>query len=263
MHWASQGVEMNHSLTPEAAAIEEERIRAAYRRRQRWSNRQSWMNPGQLFTVQDLERRWLHLLYKLGLSSLENKSILEIGCGSGYWLRAFIEWGVRPGNITGIDLLPDRVAAARNLCPPEVKIHCGNAANLAFPDKSFDLVFQSTVFTSIFDVELKRKIAAEMIRVVKRDGFIIWYDFYANNPWNPDVKGIRMHEIRSLYPQCQIRLRRMTLAPPLARLVAPYSWLTCYLMQEIPWLCTHYFGVIRCLEPHDDRGTRKLHRTQP
>jgi hypothetical protein len=92
---------------------------------------------------------------------------------------------------------------------------------------------------------MKWRVAAEMLRVVKGAGLILWYDFHVNNPWNRDVHGIRRHEIHQLFPSCQIQLRRITLAPPLVRFLGPYSWLSCYLLSKIPWLCTHYLGVIR------------------
>ena len=33
--------------------------------------------------------------------------------------------------------------------------------------------------------------------------------------------------------------------PPLARVLAPYSYLACYLLEKFPLLCTHYLGAIR------------------
>jgi SAM-dependent methyltransferase len=137
------------------------------------------------------------------------------------------------------------VTKARQLCPESVRISCGNAVQLPFADATFDLVLQSTVFTSILDGWMKQQIAAEMLRVVKRDGLILWYDFHVNNPWNRDVYGIRRHEIHQLFPGCQIQLRRLTLTPPLVRFLAPYSWMVCHLLGKIPWLCTHYLGVIQ------------------
>ena len=41
-----------------------------------------------------------------------------------------------------------------------MQIERGNAADLRFPNGSFDIVFQFTVFTSILDPDLKRKVAA-------------------------------------------------------------------------------------------------------
>jgi ubiquinone/menaquinone biosynthesis C-methylase UbiE len=231
-------------LSPESAKVEELRIQAAYAKRQ-GDARCSWFSPGHLFIVQNRERRLLALLRARGFAALETKEILEIGCGTGHWLREFIKWGAQPAKISGVDLLPDRVAKARELCPEGVTIQCGSAAKLAFPDNTFDIVLQSTVFTSVLDYEMKRQIASEMIRVVKGSGLILWYDYHVNNPWNPDVRGVKKQEIYELFPSCRIELRRITLAPPLVRFLTPYSWLACALLAKIPWLCTHYLGAIQ------------------
>ena len=223
---------------------EEIRIRTAYAKRQKGDARYSWFNRAQLFMVQERERQLLSLLEQRGFASLETKKILEIGCGTGAWLREFIKWGARPENIVGVDLLSDRIAEAKKLCPEAVQVHCGSAAALAFPSDTFDLVLQSTVFTSVLDSSMKQQIASEMLRVVKNDGCILWYDYCVNNPWNSDVRGVKKREISQLFPGCRIKLQRITLVPPLVRLLAPYSWLACYVLGKIPWLCTHYMGLI-------------------
>jgi ubiquinone/menaquinone biosynthesis C-methylase UbiE len=122
---------------------------------------------------------------------------------------------------------------------------CGSAAQLAFTDNSFDLVLQSTVFTSIQDSGLKRQVAAEMLRLVRPDGLIFWYDFRVDNPRNPDVTGVRKKEVLELFSECRVDLYPITVAPPLLRHLARWSWLGCYLLGKVPWFCTHYLGVIR------------------
>jgi ubiquinone/menaquinone biosynthesis C-methylase UbiE len=230
--------------SPKTAEVEEARIRAAYAKRQR-DSRYSWFSPGHLFMMQERERRLLMLLRRHGCESLQVKKILEIGCGQGHWLREFIKWGARPENITGIDLLSDRVTEAKWLTPEAVNVQCESAAALSFPDRTFDLVLQSTVFTSVLDPELRKRMALEMLRVLKNDGLILWYDYHMNNPRNPDVAGVKKHQIYKLFADCHIELQRITLAPPVVRFLAPYSWLACYVLEKMPLLCTHYLGVIR------------------
>jgi SAM-dependent methyltransferase len=224
---------------------EEARIRSAYARRTKDDFRYSWFNPGHLFFIQERERQVLSALKKCGFSSLKTTTILEIGCGTGYWLREFIKWGANPENITGIDLLQDRIDQARRLSPEVIKLSCGNGACLQFTDSSFDLVLQSTAFTSILDMKVKRQVASEMIRVLNPHGIILWYDYHANNPWNPDVRGIKKKELYSLFPRCRISLNRVTLAPPLARLLAPRLSLLASFLERSRLLCTHYIAVIR------------------
>ena len=226
--------------------VEEDRIRAAYGRR-RDDGRYAWSNPALLFIMQDLERRVLRLLAREGVLPLHDKHILEVGCGTGYWLRQFVKWGADPVAVTGVDLLPDRIAAARKLCPVGMRLFSGNAADLPLPDSSFDVAALFTVFTSILDPELKRQVARETLRVLKPRGLLVWYDFHVASPQNPDVKAIGKNEITELFPGCSIALERVMLAPPIARLVAPRSWLLCTLLETIPLLRTHYLGAIRAI----------------
>ncbi|MBX3236607.1 MAG: class I SAM-dependent methyltransferase [Nitrospiraceae bacterium] len=202
-------------------------------------------NPGQLFMLQERERGVLDILREMDRDVLRNGKILEVGCGSGVWIRDLVRWGANPGNITGVELLPERAATAQRLSPAGVCIHCGDARTLMFPDESFDLVIQSTVFTSILDPLAQIQLAKEMLRVLKQDGIILWYDFYRDNPWNPDVRGVKKREILRLFPACHVQLRSMTLLPPLVRMVAPVSWLACQVLSLVPLLRTHYLGTIR------------------
>lgn len=245
--WSTRHMECSRpSPAPTAGSwhIEEARIRAAYAKRQPDDPRYSYFHRGHLFIMQEREQRLLTVLQRNGLAPLHTKKILEVGCGTGARLREFLKWGARPENLTGIDLLVDHVAEARSLCPEAVNLVYGNAAALAFPDATFDLVVQSTVFTSVLDALMKHQIASEMLRVVKDDGVILWYDYHVNNPWNPDVRGIKRREIAQLFPGCRLQLQRLTLVPPLVRLLAPYAWCACYVLGAIPWLCTHYLGLI-------------------
>jgi ubiquinone/menaquinone biosynthesis C-methylase UbiE len=222
------------------------RIREAYARRLKGpQGRYSFLEPSHVLLIQERDSELLAMLSRFGVESLEGKRILEIGCGTGYLLRAFLQWGAHPENVVGIDLLQERIEQARKLCPQDVRLECGNAANLDFPDASFDLVIQSVVFSSILDPEMRQQIAGEMLRVLRPGSFALWYDFFFDNPRNPDVRGIRSSEIRNLFPACRICLRRITLAPPIGRLVGRYSPLVYMLLSRSKILCTHYLGLIK------------------
>jgi ubiquinone/menaquinone biosynthesis C-methylase UbiE len=225
-------------------AAETERLKAAYARRQ-CGDVYSCFNPGQLFLLQERERRALNLLRSLGLSRLADQKILEVGCGIGHWLGEFVKWGARPENLTGIDLLSERLGTARSIQAAKVGLVQADATHLPFPAGTFDLVLQSTVFTSILDAAVKQAVAKEMLRVLKPQGLILWYDYHRNNPRNKDVRGVKKGEIYGLFPGCRIKLSRVTLAPPLARRIAPYSFLLCALLERLLFLNTHYLGIIR------------------
>ena len=224
---------------------EEDRVRAAYAGRVHDAARYATYSAGRLFNYQDIERRVLKLLHREGLLPLGTARILDVGCGSGRWIREWIKWGAKPENICGVDLRPAAVATARRLSPPRVTIECGNAADLRFEPESFDIVLQSTVVSSILDPAIRQNVASEMLRVVAADGVILWYDFHVANPWNRDVRAVRKPEIRRLFPSSSVKLHRITLASPLARSLAPRSWLACQLLALLPPLRSHYLGIVR------------------
>jgi len=230
----------------ESTDREAARIREVYAGRQKGpQGTYSFSNPSYVLQIQERDSELLSMLSRYGVESLEEKRILEIGCGTGYLLRAFLQWGAFPENVLGIDLLQERIDQARKRCPHGVRLECGNATALDFPDASFDLVMQSVVFSSILDPEMRQQIAGEMLRVLRPSSFALWYDFFVNNPRNPDVRGIRRSEIRKLFPGCQIYLRRITLAPPIGRLVGQYSPFVYILLSRSKILCTHYLGLIK------------------
>lgn len=226
---------------------EELRIRAAYQRRSPAQDARdySYFKEAILLKVHAMEREMLRGLRRAGVHSLATSRILEVGCGRGLWLRQLVQWGAEPENLVGIDLLPEPIAEARHLCAPGVQLHCGSAAHLPFPAETFDIAIQLTVFSSILDGDARLQVAREMLRVLKPHGLILWYDFHMNNPRNPDVCGIKRREIERLFPSCRKDLRRITLAPPLARRLVPYCPSLYPVLAKVPLLCTHYVGTIR------------------
>lgn len=237
-------------MTP-AVANEQERFRieAAYQRRSETVpvDRYSFFKQDNFLLHAELLGAILQRLRRANISELGSKVILDVGCGRGFWLRQFIQWGAQPSNLFGIDLLEERIADGKKLCPSGVALQCGDATRLNFEDHCFDLVLQFTVFTSILDSEMKRAIAQEMTRVLKPGGIILWYDYFISNPRNPDVRGVRANEIAELFPGLKITLKRITLAPPLGRLVGPASADLYRALSCCRFLCTHYLGFFQKL----------------
>jgi SAM-dependent methyltransferase len=191
------------------------------------------------------EQQVHRFLVRQGLMPLAGKRILEVGCGTGKWLRDFLAWGAEPCQLFGVELLEGSAARARRLCPQGVTIECGTAAELRFPARSFDIVLQARLFSSLLDQETKIAVAAEMLRVVRPTGVILWYDALLTSPGNPYVQPISRGEICGLFPGCSIELERIGLPGPLARFLAPRSRRLCALLSQLSPLCTQYLGALR------------------
>ena len=202
----------------------------------------SVFNPAQLFMLHSRERKLLACLRANGFSSLNGRRILEIGCGGGGVLKEYLRYGVAAEELHGIDLLLDRLHAARKVLP-DIPLVNSNGAFLPYPEQSFDLVLQYTAFSSILDLQVKRGMAGEMLRVLKPEGMIIWYDFWLN-PTNKQTKGIKPAEIRSLFSSCQYAFHKITLAPPIARRIVPVSWGFARFLETLKVFNSHYLAVI-------------------
>ena len=73
------------------------------------------------------------------------------------------------------------------------------------------------VFSSLLDDAYQQRLADIMWRWLKPGGAVLWYDFVYDNPSNPDVRGVPLKRVKTLFPQGRLDVRRVTLAPPLAR----------------------------------------------
>jgi ubiquinone/menaquinone biosynthesis C-methylase UbiE len=200
-----------------------------------------------LFLRHGQERALRDALERSGLLPLSGRRLLEVGCGSGNWLEVLERLGARRDGLAGIDLDSDRAGACAARFPGAsgADIRSGDASRLPWDSGSFDLVLQSTVFSSILELEMRRTVAAEMLRVLAPEGAILWYDFFVDNPANPNVRGVRRREIEALFPGCRVDLRRATLAPPLARKIVPVSWTLGTVLESLRVFDTHYLGMIR------------------
>jgi SAM-dependent methyltransferase len=236
---------------------EVERVRAVYaRRRERAAREKGYFGfegPAHVARVHERLARTLRLLSRHGFHPLGETRVLDLGCGEGGMLRRFTEWGAAPARLAGIDVRQDAIEQARALSPA-IDLRVGTGSELPWPDGSFDLVCQHTVFTSILDTAIRQAVAAEMRRVLTRDGAVLWYDFMYDNPRNPDVRRVGKREITSLFPGFVLDLVRITLAPPLARRIPGPLLPVCYpMLAGFPLLCTHYLGILRRGPPAEAR----------
>ncbi|WP_337314262.1 class I SAM-dependent methyltransferase [Candidatus Aeolococcus gillhamiae] len=192
--------------------------------------------------VQQRDRILLNRLRRQGMKSLASAQILDVGCGNGVELVRLLPFGARPENLHGIDLLPQRVLAARSL-HPAMDIHEASAAALPWPDHHFDIVVQYTMLSSVLDSVVRRRAALEMGRVLRPGGIVLWYDFVLN-PLNRDTHALRKRQVYELFPGFQVWLQRTTLAPPIARFVVPRWPAIAHGLQAISPLRSHLVGVL-------------------
>ena len=225
--------------------LEVARIRNEYSRRARDLPQgfYSVLQPSNLFAIEGRNRSFIQLLRSTGIRISSETKILEVGCGSGGWSPLFSEIGIPASNLAGIDLMEPRIRNAKSVF--QGGCFCvGNAVYLPWKSGTFDVVVQSMVFTSILNEGMRKAVAAEMVRVLARKGFIVWYDFTYDSPRNPNVKGVPKSWVHKYFPGSHIFCKRITLAPPLARRIVPISWFLADLLQRLYLLNTHILCII-------------------
>ena len=200
-------------------------------------------NRSYQFAIQRRQRVLVDLLHSERLWPLQDKTILEVGCGNGGVLTEMLELGANPGHLHGADLLVERVASAR-VRLPHSPLTCASGARLPYPEDTFDIILQFTVFSSILNRTLCYTVARELLRVLRPGGCILWYDFWIN-PVNKQTRGISPAEIKEYFSSSRIEFKRITLAPPIARRMVPLSWPAAVLLEKMKIFNTHYLAAIR------------------
>lgn len=238
-----------------------ERIRTAYRERDgapAAAPSSPWIGRGYRFYMQALEWDLLEALSRAGACPA-GASVLEVGCGSGYFLHRLREYGAT--RAAGIDLMEDRITQGRERYPT-LELETGDASELPWEDGAFDLVAHFTCLSSVLDASLRADIAADMWRVLRPGGLIVSYDMRtapqpmravgrlaARRAGTPaghvtPTTPIDPPELRRLWPHGTLEQRVVTLTPQLWPLVERNRPLA-RLASTVPLLRTHLLATVR------------------
>ncbi|MEY2655650.1 MAG: hypothetical protein RLZZ524_2678 [Pseudomonadota bacterium] len=219
-------------------------VAARYARRPAVDARYSLFDRAALAEQQGRVRAWAGL-WATHRAELPDWHITEVGCGDGGNLLDAIRLGARPARLRGLELLPARAELARARLPAGLRIDTGDALAADIAPGSQDAVLQFTVFSSLLDDVFQQRLADAMWRWVRPGGGVLWYDFAVDNPRNRDVRGVPMRRVRALFPQAIAEVRRVTLAPPLARAACRVHPVLHGLLDSVPLLRTHRLVWLR------------------
>ncbi|MGJ7915582.1 class I SAM-dependent methyltransferase [Massilia sp. LXY-6] len=225
---------------------EQERIKHVYRH---WHGsatpgRQDWHRPDTVSREAARTRVLAGLLARTVGRDLSAVRVLDVGCGSGAFLRQLIDWGATPSHLAGTELQQERLDHARLHTAPGVRWHLGRLD--AFADNSVDLVSAHAVFSAILDEDMRRELATEMWRVLKPGGWAMLFDVRYGSPRNTSVRKLTEVELLRFWPAEQRHYRTLVLAPPLGRAMARLPWLLPELLGAlVPLLRSHFIYMAR------------------
>src|SRR5690242_8022901 len=81
----------------------------------------------------------------LDVGRFAGRSVLDIGCGDGYYTLRFWDYG-KPRSMIGLDAASSAIEVAnRNKGTRPIEFQVGDAHHLPYPDDSFDLVLIQSI----------------------------------------------------------------------------------------------------------------------
>ena len=211
-----------------------------YMAHSRSKNKWSISNEGNRIIYNERKSNISKIIHDLDIS-LTSKNILDVGCAGGNIFNLLQDLGAKEENIYGIDVRGDRLKEAKELFPASNFIQM-DARELNFDDATFDIVFTFTIFSSIIEKKIRMEVADEICRVLKPNGVIIYYDIRYNNPFNSNVIKMTLDDIKYLFPNMIVKLKPVTILPPLIRALGKTSIELYPLLAKLNFLKTHYIG---------------------
>jgi ubiquinone/menaquinone biosynthesis C-methylase UbiE len=175
--------------------------------------------------------------YLDAMSIASAATVLDMGCGTGLVARVIAQRAGFSGRITGIDLSPYLVAAAKRLATEEglaerLEFRAGDVRRLDFADETFDALVAHTLLSHVDDPLL---VLNEAARVVKPGGMIGIFDgdyasltFDQADPWKGKADDETLVSALVANPRIMRQLPRLLRAAGL-ELIASFS----YVLSEI------------------------------
>jgi 2-polyprenyl-3-methyl-5-hydroxy-6-metoxy-1,4-benzoquinol methylase len=122
--------------------------------------------------------RWARRVKMLSSHLKPGMTVLELGCGAGYFTHELVRSGA---NVIAIDISPELLEIARSNCSaPNVRYQLENAYELSYEDAVFDSVVGSSV---LHHLEIEKTLR-DVYRVLKPAGTIF---FTEPNMLNPQI----------------------------------------------------------------------------
>jgi ubiquinone/menaquinone biosynthesis C-methylase UbiE len=223
---------------------DQERIRDTYRAYESGGRHHLWdlRNRGFARLARDRDAAVQELLAR----SLPGGAarLLDLGCGDGTLIGTVMQrWP--DVEATGVDLLAERIDDARRSVP-DASFLVASADRLPLDPAAFDVVTAITLFSSIPSADMEQSAAAEIGRVLRPGGWLVWYDLRYDNPSNAEVHGVSSRRLGELFPGWHQEMRSITVVPPIARRLGPLTPVAYPILHAVPPLRSHFVGRLRC-----------------
>jgi SAM-dependent methyltransferase len=174
-----------------------------------------------------------------GLAGKPGESLLDVGCGTGWFTRRAAADGFQA---TGLDPNPGWLGFARARSSPALTWVEGDARTLPFADASFDHVLSIAALCFIDD---ERQAVAEIVRVTRRRFAIGWLNRASLLYWQKGrhggsgaYRGARWHtarEVRAMFSGLPVRNLTLRSAIFLPSGTGGARWVEQSMSKVLPW----------------------------
>ena len=164
------------------------------------------------------------------------RMILDIGCGTGWWLERLAADERVTASLHGIEILDNRAESARQRVP-HASISVADACELPYDDRSFDVVTMFTVLSSCGSRNQLAAMLREARRVTSSHGAMLVWEPRLPNPLNRNT--VLVDPRPRPRDWTRVRSRTTTVLPPLARRLGRRTDQLYPLLAGIPLLRTH------------------------
>ena len=181
-------------------------------------------NPQVLFQVLAMEASIINALRFVKQDTCRAR-VLDVGCGNGGNYYQLVRLSYRLNNITGIDINEERIEEGAKVYLQSHFV-VGDASQMVFPNGSFDLVYESTMFSTLPDDDLCASIASEMVRVCCLGGYLLLVDWRIPKPNNPNYNALtrkKLHKFFGIGERTKlVAVTKGALVPPIGRFLSQY-----------------------------------------
>ena len=172
-----------------------------------------------------------------------------MSAGSSSKLINLVTLGFIQDNLFGIDINKNDINFAKKNYPL-LNLSCQDATNLDFIDDYFDLTYESTMFVQITNTEISQKIAKEMIRITKKGGFIIIFDWRFQKINSTKFLACDEKRIKKIFSlnKCTklISIEKGMLIPPVGRFLSKYMSSLYFIISRLfPFLIGHVAYILQ------------------
>ncbi|HEX8205992.1 MAG TPA: methyltransferase domain-containing protein [Solirubrobacteraceae bacterium] len=164
-----------------------------------------------VYATRDVQRR--RRLVREAIAARPGERVLDVGCGTGFYVAELLEDVGPDGAVTGVDPSAPMLTVARERCAgaPNVTFAEGAATALPVEDASFDAAVSVQVLEYVEDVDAALR---ELRRVLRPGGRLV--------VWDVDWRTVSMHAVdRERHDRVLRGWDRHLADPALPRTMAP------------------------------------------